>query len=430
MCGVAAVLVTSDSSNGFEQIQSELVRIQHRGYCGFGISRLSPGQDRVLTNRFTGRIRPFKEPLHGTAFIGHVRYTTRGEADNVDHTQPMSHGDYALAFNGQVESTHDVDTIEMYTRFQTCETESDYFHAIQCMFKSLRGAYAGVLLVKHIGIFMFRDPHGIRPLCYVRTPDKVVITSENRGRLDFHDVRPGSVTLFRLDGSKTMQSEPLCVPRPCAFEFIYFAHSDSIIEGIPVREFRQQLGRLLAKRVRDQVSTRIDWVTCIPNSSRIGAVAAAYELGVDYVETLDTLSSRSFILPTQEQRADQVKRKFQLLGADMVRNKTLLVVDDSVIRGTTCRHVVKLYRESGARKIIVGSLSPPVRYQNKYGIDIPTREELVYNKTGGDVKSDLGADQIVYVEADDLARLYSTRIEFELSMFTGRYLIEHDVESE
>jgi len=339
----------------------------------------------------------------------------------MEHAQPMSNGTHSLAFNGQVESKQPVDTLEIFHRLQACTTETEYFRALHLMNKSLNGAYSGVLLVKKHGIFMFRDPYGIRPLCYLRTPDKTIVTSENRGRLDFTDVRPGSITLFRFDGSKTVQSPTLRVPRPCVFEYIYFANSDSIIERISVREFRQHLGVLLARRVRESISDRLDWVTCIPNSSRIGAAAAAQELGVQYIETLDTLSSRSFILPTQQQRADKVKLKFQLLGADMVRNKTLLVIDDSVIRGTTCRHVVKLYRESGARKIIVGSLSPPVRYQNRYGIDIPTREELVYNRTNGHPEKELGADAVVYLKPEDLA---FPRVQFELSMFTGEYLTD------
>ena len=417
MCGICGIV--SNNGSVFRALHSEMCRIQHRGFDGHGFS-LDAGQE-LQTHTFTGRVGSVDKEMPGMSGIGHVRYKTSGTCE-VKQTQPFSNARVALVHNGQIESDTTPDSLYLFEQLANCQTEAEVFAKVKSFHHTVKGAYACILQMAGVGLFVFRDPHGIRPLCYRRKKDLVVVSSENMGHMDFKDILPGSCMLFRLDGSKEMHAPPIQPFRPCVFEYIYFAHPTSTMNGIHVKTLRQQLGRALGIHILQSNPTfveKLDWVAPVPKSAVVGAQSLANALGKSYVDTLRTTQDRSFILPTQAERELRVTRKFELLGTGLVQGKRILIVDDSIIRGTTMRFLIQLFREAGVQEISVASLSPPVKHQNRYGIDIPSEDTLLVNK--GDVRYQLGADHVFYLPIDRLMHLMPG-IEWEASMFTGDYI--------
>ena len=305
--------------------------------------------------------------------------------------------------------------------------------------KRVRGSYAVVAQVAGYGLLAFRDPYGIRPLCIgFNDTDKgpeYLIASESVALegLGFHflrDVLPGEAIFIDNDGKLyNQQCADNPVLNPCAFEFVYLARPDSVIDGASVYATRLKMGEYLAQKIRRQFSAGdIDVVMPIPDSSRPAAMELAMNLNLDYREGFikNRYIGRTFLMPGQAIRRKSVRQKLNAIGSEF-KGKSVLLVDDSIVRGTTSREIVQMARDSGARRVIFASAAPPVKFPNVYGIDMPTRDELIaYGRTEEEVCREITADALVYQDIDALKRSISDvnpmLKKFEASCFDGEYI--------
>jgi amidophosphoribosyltransferase len=313
------------------------------------------------------------------------------------------------------------------------------FRAVAALHRRVRGSYAVVSYIAGYGLLGFRDPFGIRPLCYgVNETDQgteFMIASESvalegLGFRFVRDVAPGEAIFIDCDGRFFHQQ---CAEHPslnpCIFEYVYLARPDSVMDGVSVYGARLKLGEYLADAVARQVRTgEIDVVMPIPDSSRPAALELAHRLGLDYREGYikNRYIGRTFIMPGQAVRKKSVRQKLNTVGVEF-KGKNVLLVDDSIVRGTTIREIVQMARDAGARKVMVASAAPPVRFPNVYGIDMPTRSELIaHSRSEEEIRRDIGADALIYQRLDDLIRAVREcnpqLINFEASCFDGRYI--------
>ena len=465
MCGVVGIV----SQNPVNQaLYDALTVLQHRGQDAAGI--VTWGEDGLRQRKSNGLVRDVFRHRHmlrlkGNVGIGHVRYPTAG-GSRAAEAQPFyvnSPYGICLGHNGNL-TNHDeladllmqedrrhlntdsdsevllnVFAHELQTRVDGRPTSEQIFDAVEALHQRCKGGYAVVALVVGFGIVAFRDPHGIRPLVLGKrefdnhTDHMVASESVALDVLQYErvrDVQPGETICIETDGtlhSREYRGE--IRHTPCIFEFVYFARPDSILDELSVYKARLRMGEQLAgKIVRDFPEHDIDVVIPIPDTSRTSAVQVAYHLGVKYREGFikNRYIGRTFIMPGQAERAKSVRHKLNAIELEF-RGKNVLLVDDSIVRGTTSRQIIKLAREAGARKVYFASAAPPVRHPNVYGIDMPAASELIASsRSVEEIEKLIGADRLIYQDLHGLIRSVrhdnSSISEFDTSCFSGEYV--------
>jgi amidophosphoribosyltransferase len=311
----------------------------------------------------------------------------------------------------------------------------DLFAAVANVHKRIRGSYAVIALIAGHGVLAFRDPFGIRPLCLGESDGNVVVASESvalegTSHRFVRNIDPGEAVFIDLQGkvhARQCAEKPSL--NPCIFEFVYLARPDSVMDGISVYQARVNLGESLAKRVVSTLPpSEIDVVIPIPESSRPSAAQLAQLLGLPYREGFvkNRYVGRTFIMPGQAVRKKSVRQKLNVIASEF-KGRNVLLVDDSIVRGTTSREIVQMARDAGARKVYMASAAPPVRYPNVYGIDMPTSSELVaHGRTVEEIRQIIGADALIYQDVDGMKRAIgslSNRLAgFDASCFDGVYV--------
>ena len=464
MCGIVGIVGRTDVN---QDLYDALTALQHRGQDAAGIFTCD---FKIHQRKANGLVRDVFQPHHmhalrGRIGVGHIRYPTAG-SDSAAEAQPFyvnSPYGIALAHNGNlinaarlgeevfrdelrhVNTESDSEILlnifasELARKHRLALDESTIFDAVASVHRRCLGGYAAVALVFGYGVVAFRDPCAIRPLCFgVRETAEgmeYMVASESVAldALGFElvrDLEPGEAMIVTLDGevhARQCFEEPRY--SPCIFEYVYLARPDSIIDDVSVYKARLRMGEALAEKiVREWPDHDIDVVIPIPETSRTACLPLAYDLGVKYREGFikNRYVARTFIMPGQTQRARSVRRKLNAIGLEF-EGKNVLLVDDSIVRGTTSRQIIQQARDAGARRVYFASAAPPVRYQNVYGIDMPVMGELVaFNRTEEDVARAIGADRLFYQSLDglvDAVQRGNPRLrEFDTSCFTGEYV--------
>ncbi len=467
MCGIVGIVARHPVN---QLLYDALITLQHRGQDAAGIATSADGhlflRKNVGLTRDVFHIRHMIR-LRGTLGIGHVRYPTAG-CSSAAEAQPFyvnSPYGIALAHNGNLINVEELkrDLFRDDLRHLNTDSDSevllnifahelfasgrgklrineqDVFDAVRRVHGRIRGAYAVVALITGYGIVAFRDPNGIRPLVFGQraTPEGIewIVASESvaidaLGYKTVRDVQPGEAVFITADGALyAHQCADNPVTAPCIFEHVYFARPDSIIDGISVYKARLRMGVNLARKILQlHPKHAIDVVIPIPDTSRTAALQLAYELGLVYREGFikNRYIGRTFIMPGQDERSRSVRQKLNAIGLEF-RGKNVLLVDDSIVRGTTCAQIIQMARDAGARKVYFASAAPPVRYPNVYGIDMPSSEELVaYGRTEEEVAALIQADWLVYQDLEGLlsavGRGNPSITQFDTSCFTGNYV--------
>lgn len=462
MCGILGLYHNKSQVAG--DIYDGLIQLQHRGQDAAGISTLDDSKMHLhkelglVTEVFKkGRL---KTSLIGSIGIGHVRYPTAGSND-VNDSQPFYTANPAiisLAHNGTLTNSDKIRSALTKTSFCQFNTNSDsevlmklfayelystnfkklgkvhIFKALREVFKKCFGGYAAVSLVSGIGLIAFRDPNGIRPLSLGQKGDSYMVASESSAlsALDFKlikDISPGEAIVIDTNGfisSKKIVKKS--TQMPCLFEFVYFSRPDSSIDSISVHKSRLRMGDFLGEKIlREYPNLNVDVVIPIPDTSRTAAMQVAHKLGVKYREGFmkNRYIGRTFIMPEQKTRKRSVKQKLNPIDIEF-KNKRVLLVDDSIVRGHTSKKIIQLVKKSGAKKVFFASASPPIRFQNIYGIDMPATSELIaHNRSIKQIKNYIKADELIYQDLEDLklsATIGNPKItKFEDSVFTGAY---------
>ena len=465
MCGVIGIV----SRNPVNQaLYDGLTVMQHRGQDAAGI--VTWGEEGLKQRRANGLVRDVFHTRHmlrlsGNVGIGHVRYPTAGGSKSAEAQPFYVNSPYGicLAHNGNLTNHNELADLltredrrhlstdsdsevllnvfahELQIRVNGHPTADQVFDAVEALHKRCSGGYAVVALIVGHGVVAFRDPNGIRPLVLGRREadgsHDYMVASESVALdvLQFErirDLKPGE-TIFIENGGRLHSREHRGEVRhtPCIFEYVYFARPDSILDDISVYKARLRMGEELAgKIVREFPEHDIDVVIPIPDTSRTSALQVAYHLGVKYREGFikNRYIGRTFIMPGQAERTKSVRRKLNAIGLEF-RGKNVLLVDDSIVRGTTSRQIIKLARDAGARKVYFASAAPPVRYPNVYGIDMPAAAELIANgREVDEIAKLIGADKLIYQDLHGLIRSVrhdnSSIEEFDASCFSGQYV--------
>ncbi len=465
MCGIVGIVAKSNIN---QDLYDALTVLQHRGQDAAGIVTCDEG--KLNQRKGNGLVKDVFHTRHmqqltGKIGVGHVRYPTAGSSSPA-LAQPFyvnSPYGISLAHNGNLTNSSELSRELFQTDLRHLNTDSDsevllnvfahelqrmgklapapedIFSAVEGVHKRCRGGYAVVAMIASYGIVGFRDPNGIRPLVYgVRqTPEgpEYMMASESvaldvLGFKLVRDVAPGEAVYIDIEGNlHTKRCAELAKATPCIFEHVYFARPDSIMDSVSVYKSRLRQGeRLAAKVLKLRPDHDIDVVVPIPDSSRIAGQSMAHNLGVKFREGLvkNRYIGRTFIMPGQSQRKKSVKQKLNTIGLEF-KGKNVMLVDDSIVRGTTCKQIIEMAREAGAAKVYFASAAPPVRYPNVYGIDMPSAEELIaHGRTEEEVCELIGADWLVYQDLEDLIASSAEgnpEIEhFDCSVFTGEYV--------
>ncbi len=464
MCGIVGIVGRSPVAN---RIYDAMTILQHRGQDAAGIATLD--EDRMLLHRGQGLARDvFRQEdisgLKGSVGIGHVRYPTAG-ADKADEAQPLyvnSPLGMALGHNGNLTNSEELKqqlfnddrrhlntesdsevvlnvlAHELQMQDERLELSEQLFNAVDSVHQRCRGAYAVTVLIVGKGLLAFRDPYGIRPMVLGKRNtlegDEHMIASESvaldgLGFMLERDIQPGEAIFIDLNGNiSTHVSKHAKGITPCMFEFVYFARPDSMMDDISVYKARLRMGEVLADQIlRDWPDHDIDVVIPIPDTSRTAALPMAYKLGVKYREGFikNRYIGRTFIMPGQAERKKSVRQKLNPIPLEF-RNKNVLLVDDSIVRGTTSSQIIDMAREAGANKVYMASASPPVRHPNVYGIDMPAADELIANgRSIEEVCHAIKADRLFYQAQDDLVRACLGKVQahgFDTSCFDGEYV--------
>lgn len=466
MCGVVGIV--SDKPVN-QAIYDALTALQHRGQDAAGIATW--GEDGLCQRKGNGLIRDVFHDRHmlrltGNIGIGHIRYPTAGGA-SASEAQPFyvnSPYGICLGHNGNLTNSDELAEMltkedrrhlstssdsevllnvfahELQARANGSPTPDHIFDAVEAVHRRCKGGYAVVAMIVGVGVVAFRDPNGIRPLVlgarareggsdYMVASESVALDILRFKRL--RDVRPGETVFIDTAGVLHSREQSGDVKHtPCIFEFVYFARPDSILDNLSVYKTRLRMGEQLAgKIVRDFPEHDIDVVIPIPDTSRTAAVQVAHHLGVKYREGFikNRYIGRTFIMPGQAERAKSVRHKLNAIGLEF-KGKNVLLIDDSIVRGTTSRQIIKLAREAGARRVYFASAAPPVRHPNVYGIDMPAANELIANgRTIAEVEQLIGADRLIYQDLHGLIRSVrhdnSSITEFDTSCFSGEYVV-------
>ena len=465
MCGIIGVVGVSPVN---QMIYDGLTILQHRGQDAAGMMTCENG--RLYQRKDKGLVKDVfhtrhMRQLHSNIGIGHVRYPTAGN-DSAAEAQPFYvNAPYGigLGHNGNLTNTealrvelHEQDLRHINTtsdsevllnvfahELQRCgklrPEAADVFAAITRVHQRIKGGYAVVGLIAEMGIFAFRDPFGIRPLCYgTRTTElgvEVMVASESVAidALGFELVRelaPGEAIFVSEAGEIfTQQCATHSTYAPCIFEFVYLARPDSIMDGVSVYQARMRMGEKLADKVmREWPDHDIDVIIPIPDTSRTAALEMAVALKLPYREGFikNRYIGRTFIMPGQAQRKKSVRQKLNAIDLEFA-GKNVLLVDDSIVRGTTSAEIIRMAREAGANKVYMASAAPPVRYAYVYGIDMPSPDELIaHGRSEVEVGEAIGADRLIYQELDDLIDAvrqdHPGITRYDCSCFTGEYV--------
>ena len=464
MCGIVGVISTSPVN---QLIYDALLLLQHRGQDAAGIA--TQLDRKFFMHKAKGMVRDVfrtrnMRALPGNAGLGQVRYPTAGNAFSEEEAQPFyvnAPFGIVMVHNGNLtnaqalraelfsidhrhtntESDSEVllnvfaHELEMASRGVPLQPD-DVFAAVQAVHKRIRGSYAVIALIAGHGMVAFRDPYGIRPLAMGRSGDGTWMVAsesvalEGTGHQFERNVEPGEALFITLDGqvhARQCAQQPSL--HPCIFEFVYLARPDSVLDGISVYQARLNLGETLAKRVISTVPpNEIDVVIPIPESSRPSAMQLAQLLGIPYREGFvkNRYVGRTFIMPGQAVRKKSVRQKLNVIASEF-KGRNVLLVDDSIVRGTTSREIVQMAREAGARKVYMASAAPPVRYPNVYGIDMPTSSELVaHGRTLDEVRQIIGCDALIYQDVEAMKNaigVLNPRLSgFDASPFDGVYV--------
>ena len=466
MCGLVGIYHKKDQVSA--DIYDGLVQVQHRGQDAAGIATWD--KSKMYTHKELGLVSEvFKTSdslinLNGNMGIGHVRYPTAG-CDDVSEAQPFYTANpinITLAHNGTLTNSETIKEELTKTHFCQFNTSSDsevllklfayelyktnyrkvsndhVFRALKNVFNRCSGGYAVIMLIAGVGIVAFRDPKGIRPLAIGSNKNSYMIASESSaltsmGYRVLEDVLPGQAIIINEDG--TVNKKRLlrkAVHQPCIFEYVYFSRPDSTIDERSVHKSRLRMGDFLGDKIlKEYKNIEVDVVIPVPDTSRTSAMQVAHKLGVKYREGFmkNRYIGRTFIMPGQNTRKKSVARKLNPIEIEF-KNKNVLLVDDSIVRGHTSKKIIQMVRDNGAKKVHFASASPPIRYQNVFGIDMPATKELVAHKrTVRQIKNYIGADELIYQDLEDLrlsASIGNPKItEYEDSVFTGNYCDKH-----
>ncbi|RFA10588.1 amidophosphoribosyltransferase [Subtercola boreus] len=467
MCGIVGI-VSSEPVN--QLVYDSLLLLQHRGQDSTGIATAERDTFHVIKAK--GQVREaFRtrdmRSLLGTMGLGHVRYATRGNAGSEQEAQPFYvNAPYGiiLVHNGNLTNTRELTQELFHIDRRHLNTDSDtelllnilahelqeqvsgldldpeqVFNAVSRVHERVEGSYATIAMIAGHGLLAFRDPFGIRPLTLGKRVlesgrDEWVVASESLvmeslGYEVVRDVAPGEAVFITMGGELiSKQCAPDARLVPCSFEFVYLARPDSVLSGISVYEARLRLGNRLADTVAQWApSGDIDVVMPIPDSSRPAAMQVAQKLGIEYREGFykNRYVGRTFIMPGQAVRKKSVRQKLNAMSTEF-KGKNVLIVDDSIVRGTTSKEIVDMARQAGANKVTFASAAPPVRFPHVYGINMPSRDELVaHNRKIPEIAAYMGADHLIYQEVADMqaAIIEGSSVEsLEMSCFTGDYV--------
>ena len=465
MCGIIGIVGRSAVN---QQLYDGLTVLQHRGQDAAGI--VTCMDDQLFLRKDVGLVRDVFHTRHmarliGNMGIGHVRYPTAGSSSSAE-AQPLyvnSPYGIALGHNGNlhnaealkqelfiqdrrhINTTSDSEVLlnvlaqELLRQEGLTPTPEAVFSAVSGVHDRCKGGYAVIAMLVGYGVIGFRDPHGIRPVVYGKreTPEgnEYIVASETVAldALGFEliaDLAPGEAVFISESGGIAVQQ---CAREhtltPCIFEHVYFARPDSVIDGISVHKSRMRMGIMLADQISSEWSDHdIDVVIPVPDSGRTAAIELAMRLGVKYREGFvkNRYIGRTFIMPGQQIRKKSVRQKLNAIDLEF-RGQNVLLVDDSIVRGTTSREIVQMARDAGARKVYFASAAPPIRYQNVYGIDMPATQDLIaHGHTSEEVCKVIGADRLVYQKLDDLieaVRKGNPDVDgFDCSVFDGHYV--------
>lgn len=481
MCGILGIFLANSEDPAAPELLEGCHYLQHRGQDACGIMTCEP-RGRVYQCKGNGMVRDVFTPsrtsnLVGNMGIAHLRYPTAGTSSNSEAQPFYVNSPYgiSLAHNGNITNAEKLKTYLDEVEHRHINTDSDselllnifaarlqetnkqrinvedIIEALGGVYNHVEGGYACVAMIAGYGVIGFRDAHGIRPLVYGERLSKrgidYMFASENialeaRGFTNIRDVLPGQAVIV----TKTMGAQPIIsqvVPRksyaPCIFEYVYFARPDSVIDGLSVYRSRIEMGKMLGKSIRKQLSgdmnvkNMIDVVIPVPDTSNSSALATATELGIPYREGFvkNRYVGRTFIMPNQSERRSSVRRKLNANKFEF-SGKNVLLVDDSIVRGTTSFEIVQMAKEAGAKSVYLASCSPPVRFNHIYGIDLADSRALVaHNKEISDIRAALGCDGLFYQTIEDLQKAclnaaLDPKTErpstFEIGVFNGKYI--------
>ncbi len=467
MCGILGVVAKNPVN---QVLYDALLVLQHRGQDAAGIVTADGASFHI--HKGGGMVRDVfrtrnMRALVGHAGIAHTRYPTAGSAWSAAESQPFyvnSPFGIVLGHNGNLTNTEQLKNDLFRQDLRHVNTNSDsevllnvlahelqdaastykldpatIFAAVSGVYRRCRGAYAVVAMIAGYGLLAFRDPYGIRPLVFGRAEmehgNEYLVASESVAldALGFElvrDVAPGEAIFIDMDGNFfSRQCAAQTTLNPCIFEFVYLARPDSVIDGISVYQTRLNMGESLADKIKKSYGhLGIDVVIPIPDSSRPSAMQLSQHLNLPYREGFikNRYIGRTFIMPGQAIRRRSVRQKLNAISMEF-KDKNVLLVDDSIVRGNTSSEIVQMAREAGARKVFFASAAPPVRYPNVYGIDMPTREELIANgRTEQEVAREVGCDELIYQDLDALVedvRSVNPKVtSFEASCFSGVYI--------
>jgi len=491
MCGILGLLLANEDENVNQMIFDGLTVLQHRGQDAAGMVTAENGI--LHLRKENGLVKDVFHTHHmmeltGNVGLGHVRYPTAGSSSCAEAQPLYTNYPYGIcvAHNGNLTNieplTHELRTkykrhintgsdsellLNMFaeginaSEVKDMSMEDKVFKAIELVMSKCEGGYAGLYLINGIGIVGFRDPHGIRPIVFGSRPAKNSASSDDvpqtpakmgnaGGSLDYvmasesvaidtlgfnlvRDIKPGEAIFIDFNGNcRSRQCHSNASLSPCIFEYVYFARPDSIMDGVSVYESRLLMGEKLAQKImKKHPNHDIDVVIPIPDTSRTSALQAAYVLGRPFREGFikNRYIARTFIMPGQETRKKSVRLKLNTIKSEFY-GRNVLLVDDSVVRGTTAREIVDMARDAGANKVYFASAAPPIRYPNIYGIDIPTRNELIaYGRNEEEIARKIRCDWIEYQDTDDLEESVRTCAvpetplkKFDTSCFTGEYV--------
>ena len=464
MCGIVGVVSNAPVN---QLIYDALLLLQHRGQDAAGI--VTQQEHKFFMHKAKGMVKDVfrtrnMRSLVGICGLGQVRYPTAGNAFSEEEAQPFyvnAPFGIVLVHNGNLTNAqalkrelfntdhrhintesdsevllnvlaHEVDTV---TRGATLQPQ-DLFTAVAKVHRRIKGSYAVIALIAGHGVLAFRDPFGIRPLCMGKSADGTVmvasesVTLEGTSHQFDRNIEPGEAVFIDLQGNvHAKQCADAPQLSPCIFEYVYLARPDSVMDGISVYQARLNLGETLAKRVISTVPpNEIDVVIPIPESSRPSAAQLAQLLGLPYREGFvkNRYVGRTFIMPGQAVRKKSVRQKLNVIASEF-KGRNVLLVDDSIVRGTTSKEIVQMARDAGARKVYMASAAPPVRYPNVYGIDMPTSNELVaHNRTVEQIREIIGCDALIYQDVEGMKKAIgslSTKLAgFDASCFDGVYV--------
>lgn len=467
MCGVVGIAGKSPVN---QMLFDALTMLQHRGQDAAGIVTCQDG--RLFLRKDTGMVRDVFHTRHmralqGNYGIGHVRYPTAGSSSSAEAQPFYVNSPYGitLAHNGNLTNAAEIHEDLFKTDLRHMNTDSDsevllnvfahelqkrakltpsaddIFHVVSRVHERCKGGYAVVAMITGQGLVGFRDPNGIRPLIYgsreTENGMEYIIASESVAitALGFkveRDIAPGEAIYISSTGEMhTKQCAAVPEYRPCIFEYVYFARPDATIDGISVYKARLKMGEKLAQKIQREWGEEhdIDVVIPIPDTSRTSALELANTLGVKFREGFmkNRYIGRTFIMPGQQLRKKSVRQKLNPVELEF-QGKNVLLVDDSIVRGTTCNEIIQMARDAGAKKVFFASAAPMVKYPNVYGIDMPAKSELIASERSvEEIREIIGADRLIFQDLEDLKSAVRTKKvpelqDFDCSVFDGKYV--------